>query len=461
MEELLNASKLLRASLDRYISACTAVTASYDPNNERDSSDPPLKCIKNELRTIADYEKDIQDAKAMLGRSRNSSTTLVPISVLPIDILEWVFELVYHSWLRTADFEIIDTDRDEYEEEYVDPDYIQYYMDIKRPPPMFPEALTHVCAHWRRVALGSHKLWRRIDLPIFSRSYNWLSRGETFASRVAPPKLDVHILMANDDMEESEWIYSRVDQFCASVSSRIQSLQLTNGVKERPGSLTSNLSPLLDASFAHLVPGTLSHLALLDHYPPWHMFIESAELVRGSRRSSDTISIGVPTQRMDEILRPITSLWLKNHFFPWESPAYYGLVDLRLLSSGRHALPSIKPSQLTNILSSCPKLRIFHWDIEVRGTDQQNAIGSVYLAELEDLNIRQMKHNHHEYFLPLVSPGPKPLSLSIRSTPHLAQGLFTTAVSNFFNRSNVTALYIQGDYDSLPLEKLVLGLPVD
>ncbi|KDN46504.1 hypothetical protein RSAG8_04157, partial [Rhizoctonia solani AG-8 WAC10335] len=399
MEELLEASKLLKACMDRYISACSAATAFYNPANTGDHTSPLLDAITNELQVVATYEKDVRNAQSILSRGRNTSSGLVPISSLPSEVLEWIFELAYHTWLRSVDienFEPIDG-----EDEDVPEDYTQYDMNVKLPSPMFPEGLTHVCARWRQVALHSRRLWSRIDLPIFSHSYTrLLLRGKTFASRATPSGLDAHILMANNEVKSSH-LSRRLDQFYVTVGSKIRALQLTNGVKARTQFFDSYLACLLGASFAHLTPGTLDHLSLIDHYPPWHMFFKKPAPDSG---------------QLDEVLGPIRSLWLKNCFFPWKSPAYCGLVDLRLLQSGKKRPTSIESTQLRDILSACPKLRAFQCSIEIEGanTAAQSVPDPVYLPELEDLHLRRLNHAQQQYILPLISPGPKPLSLSIQ-----------------------------------------------
>ncbi|KAG8683344.1 hypothetical protein FRC11_013679, partial [Ceratobasidium sp. 423] len=87
MEELLVASKLLRGCLDRYIKACSAVTTSKNPTDERDCNSSLLSGIRHELQNVASYEKDLKSAKSILARGRNFSPALVPISALPPDVL--------------------------------------------------------------------------------------------------------------------------------------------------------------------------------------------------------------------------------------------------------------------------------------------------------------------------------------------------------------------------------------
>ncbi|EUC59525.1 F-box-like domain protein, putative [Rhizoctonia solani AG-3 Rhs1AP] len=458
MEELVESSKLLKACLDRYIRACSAITLSYSPAN-KDRNSCLLDAITSELQVVAAYEKSIQTAQSTLSKGRNTCPALVPIESLPSEVLEWIFELAYYSWLRSVDienFEPVDG-----EDEDVPSDYIQYDMNVKLPHPMFPETLTRVCVRWRQVALNLHRLWSRIDLPIFSQSYKrLLLRGNAFASRAAM-ELDVHILMASGEME-SKSLYRRMDRFCATIGSKIRALQLTNGVKSHPQFPDSYLASLLAASFAHLTPGTLDHLALIDHYPPGANLIESAELAQSSDR--DIIRIKLPQRQIAEILGPIRSLWLKSHFFPWESPAYYGLVDLRLLTSGEARSVSIESAQLRNILSACPKLRTFQCGIEVKeaNTATQGSPGPVYLAELEELHLRQMEYYENQDVISLISPGPKPLSLSIQiARPSLSESLFHAHVLAFFARSNVTTLYIESHSSCprLPLGRLLTDSP--
>ncbi|EUC59523.1 hypothetical protein RSOL_316620 [Rhizoctonia solani AG-3 Rhs1AP] len=227
MEELLKTSKRLKSCLDEYLGACSVIATSHDLTGERGT--PLLNGIEQELQTVAAYETDILNANSILAQKRNSSPALVPINALSPEILEWIFQLAYRSWL--------------------------FNMDIRLPYPMFPETLTHVCSRWRQVALGSQSLWSRVNVPIFNRSYELLiSRGETFASRVAPPVLDVHILTANRDVF-TPYLHRKLDQFCASSGAKIRSLQLTNGIKSATYDLY--LESLIQASFPHIVPGTL------------------------------------------------------------------------------------------------------------------------------------------------------------------------------------------------------------
>ncbi|KEP47562.1 putative F-box-like domain protein [Rhizoctonia solani 123E] len=440
MEELLKTSKRLKSCLDEYLGACSVIATSHDLTGERGT--PLLNGIEQELQTVAAYETDILNANSILAQKRNSSPALVPINALSPEILEWIFQLAYRSWL--------------------------FNMDIRLPYPMFPETLTHVCSRWRQVALGSQSLWSRVNVPIFNRSYELLiSRGETFASRVAPSVLDVHILTANRDVF-TPYLHRKLDQFCASSGAKIRSLQLTNGIKSATYDLY--LESLIQASFPHIVPGTLRHLGLVDYYPLRRGFVGSTEAIRYTYPFVRLeISIKLSQRQLDEILRPIQSLWLRNVFFSWESPAYCGLVDLRLLISGssKYGDVSIESSQLREILSACPGLRTFYCHIEVKRS-VMDVEGPVYLADLEELNLRQITSEHHESILPLLLPGQKPLSLSIQAkweNPYTEvdqdENLFSTPVLDFFKRSNVTALFIRNRSFSrgLWLKSLLMDSP--
>ena len=85
---------------------------------------------------LADMEKH----NLAITRIKTQLNTLVPISMLPPEMLACVFQIA------------VDTHRD-------------HHHRISTTPPYAWIFLTHVCAHWRAVALATPTLWNEIVLP--------------------------------------------------------------------------------------------------------------------------------------------------------------------------------------------------------------------------------------------------------------------------------------------------------
>ncbi|KAG8735113.1 hypothetical protein FRC11_003436, partial [Ceratobasidium sp. 423] len=159
------------------------------------------------------------------------------------------------------------------------------------------------------------------------------------------------------------------------------------------------------------------------------------------------------TRAVDKRLLPVEVLWLRNVFFPWSCHVYVGLTDLRLVADrGAPTLisrdPHIHISQLAEILSSCPGLRIFHCNLEVDISGARPAIPAIPLKQLEVVNLHRMASAQSSQLLAHISPGRKSLELSL-FVPDKGEGFsghfLPELVLDFFGRSRVTRLFLHKD----------------
>ncbi|KAH7338257.1 hypothetical protein B0J17DRAFT_417349 [Rhizoctonia solani] len=111
-------------------------------------------------------------AKSTLSQFRNMDPTLSPINNLPCEILSRIFAHMCHlntCLMQTREAREDDTDDgSSQDEEHA----------------FWPEVISHVCSHWRRVALASQELWSHVDIaPSEGRRTSFMSRSQLFASR--------------------------------------------------------------------------------------------------------------------------------------------------------------------------------------------------------------------------------------------------------------------------------------
>ncbi|KAG8727843.1 hypothetical protein FRC11_012315, partial [Ceratobasidium sp. 423] len=431
--ELIIASELLKSSIYRYINACSATTEAYRTlNNLGRDSRAVLDCITRELQAAAGYETDVKRAKSTLSQCRNSARTIVSINTLPSEILARIFELIHSP--RTC------SPRNQ-----TNGLNIEESAELARP--MISVVLSHVCTRWREIALGSQILWSRIavvtsDLqdPLFEKL---LDRSKVLAVRAGSLGTSLRIYVTRDIIPDTLSNAARLGHLCSGSEQTLRGLHLYNWASK------DDFCDVLRECLPCLVPGTLKQLILVDH---------PAE--RASRAAN--IFDDPAAKSMDQYLRSLSVLHLINVGLPRSSLAYPGLSDLRLIVNRIYDNFSISIPQLTAILSSSPKLRIFHFGymLDSEGWTSNGPI-RVPLEELEELNIRGMVGSP-ESLLQLLLPGSKPMSLSISADcntnllNHTIQDPIPNSVLKFLERSNVVELHIDCGIatETIPLPSL-------
>ncbi|CAE6363359.1 unnamed protein product [Rhizoctonia solani] len=421
IDELNLASFLLDNALDRYLKACSSIR-DYYLKCESFSVIPNIlsQRVASEASIVSGLGLKLQAARATINWARNCSNHLVPVNTLPPEVLSRIFQYALgpnnignmhrHPRLnRTSDSRNT----------------------------ISSEVLSHVCSYWRKVALNSPHLWTRIDLsPCRAVSANLLPRSENFALRAGGMPLEIYVTDPIGDWPSS----ATLNHFIEAVAPRIRSLDLRIFQTIRTDTYRNTLS----ACLTHCAPGTFTTLITTrepDSLASTYVFFDIPDLDISEH------SVGfyqqMYTMANEAVLLSIKKMCL-HAFYPfWTSKAYHGLVELRV--TPRTSTVSISESHLRGILQASPSLRILEFALEIVLPLPEGSAAPVRLDHLEVLNIRLMKHTFIPTFLGTISPGPRPLQLSLSSAPneddHRLPLQTSAAIYTFFANTNVAVLH--------------------
>ncbi|KAG8796302.1 hypothetical protein FRC12_000717 [Ceratobasidium sp. 428] len=144
--------------------------------------------------------------------------------------------------------------------------------------------------------------------------------------------------------------------------------------------------------------------------------------------------------KKDYFYEPVSVLHLRGVAAPWRSSIYHKLTELRLEELGGVA-PS--PTQIEAVLAASPSLRSLALCTMGLVWEKFNGLVPcpIPLNDLEVLNLGTLQDGGLNYILRLIAPGPRPLSMSI--APETRGGRFHKIVEEFFERSNVTGLFVK------------------
>ncbi|KAG8707934.1 hypothetical protein FRC11_006963 [Ceratobasidium sp. 423] len=462
MDELLAASGLLRSALDRYIKACSTATKSYDPSSGKEAKQRTfMDRIMDELRVVATYEIDLRIARSTLTQCRNSAPVIAPVNTLPSELLAQIFTLLCVSTRNC----LTHNEGDMFNQGH--PEGIRSYS---------PHTLSHVCSRWRQIALGSCILWSHIDIIA---SDQWctklLPRAELLGNRAKIMPLSLHFSNPYQNSAiNSKEISQQVSTVCSSLGPKAQSFRL-DSLAPPEG---NEFSHLLNLFLRHARPHGLSELRLLDHGGSAEAGVLCPNNLSESHHHEletwerfETLCLTV--REVDELLRPVRVLWLRNVFFLWTCHAYTGLTDLRLIDDRGHRYDvfHIYMYQLEGILSSCPRLHTLYFNLWINLSGIRPTVQLVSLRELEVVNLQLMCEAQVSWLLSRISPGKKSLELSIPVSDNTLWppgNFLPQRVLDFFRRSCITRLFLHKARDygrharsliEVPLAKLLSELP--
>ncbi|KAG8681156.1 hypothetical protein FRC08_015812, partial [Ceratobasidium sp. 394] len=358
--------------------------------------------LEEEISSLSSLQHSIQSAKGTLVRARNNSVALVPINMLPLEVLSDIFTLgqqhcvhnmvtQYHA--QTAAFRLVDV-------------------------------LSRVCTNWRRVSLNIRELWSHIDLimntdhelfgALCGRAELWLKRA-----RGCPLHIHLHELRGDGDTDDgpSEHGYTTHEDI-----KRILNQNLRHVVSVQLWSDTGY--PFED------FPWELFDTRIYESQAPLHNF----SIFNWSDRTG---LIKIPDRRFACFSRPVSMLHLYGVAVPWGSRVCHGLTELCL----EYLQPNVAPTlaQIANILTASPRLRLLTLvDVDINLNLPYHG-DPIPLYDLEALNFRWLGSGSLRYVLPLLAPGPRPLSMSVCCRD---KDSFDKGVEAFFERSNVTTLFV-------------------
>ncbi|KAJ1304165.1 hypothetical protein OPQ81_008565 [Rhizoctonia solani] len=377
----------------------------------KDVSPYPKNRALGELFPLERFEGENQRPSDFIDSSHGfTSKSEVSINSLPAEALMLIFEQVRSLQPCVTSDERTPT--------------LCSWRDISKSP----ITLSHVCTDWRRLALGLPNLWTHIDLgPLHFRCPTQRARLDAFMTRSGQALIDIHmiepprnVIFVFDSEDADELL-----KFFALVAPRTWSINL---VATRSLFWSKFFRSALGFCIENCQPGILTQMTI--------------QVAEGRRPdftdSSPQALFGQTRERVEALCLPITDLRLSSFHFPWGSGAYHELAVLHLSGSG--VIPEL---QLVAILKSSPRLQVFKFRIKIENPHVgSDPIEPVRLEDLEVLVISSDEEWYLGCILRWITPGTKPLSLSIVN-PFLRGSNFPSksVVASFFARSNVTHLH--------------------
>ncbi|KAG8733476.1 hypothetical protein FRC11_005940, partial [Ceratobasidium sp. 423] len=385
MNRLHKASPTLKDSPDNCVTVYTELAYRYQICN---TGDYTLQKFRDDITgQLQPGEAKLKEIQVTIDNARNSTLPVSRADSLPDDILMQIFRFVldtcpapsesHHDWVRD---------------------------NVEATPLIEPSSdyltITQSCSVWRRVALGSKSLWTDIEISPFSPFLTqFLSRAEAYAkwSGDVPIYLRIH-----EDCEPSSAL---------KIPSRLMNV------------ITLHHLNILDLCLTHCKPGVLTHLEIktsrlrpgpkgLPFDRPKHGFFHGADPVWDDIGNQTDTLLTMPDNRLEDVLRPVTSLRLNRLYPVWPSFAYRGLIELALLSRNNGEGPDpIPEASLALMFQSNPRLRILHFGIKI--SSESTSLPTI-LDDLEILHLEAPCIETQQSILRLISPGKKLFRVKIK-----------------------------------------------
>ncbi|CEL56266.1 hypothetical protein RSOLAG1IB_07682 [Rhizoctonia solani AG-1 IB] len=418
-EELRVASDLLQIALDRYLNACLAMKHTITNGSSLSVRHRNItgSALDSEKVRIDVHETILRKSKLAIFYAANKSPNLVPISILPDEILVLVFQYLVDAIHIPANADSTET-------------------------PAYPLLLSQTCTHWRQLIHRTSSLWSnfRINRGIGRNGFLSYLKFHTIQTKEAP--MDISI---SEDLSSPELRVPNILSLVEPFTGRIESLRFRvvsfSGSENQRDRVARLLAGCLQAA-----NGKLKRLTATTFYlyrgpnGNQHWIVESAT------NPPNGSSLGLPLSQeyFEDALLTVSSLWFDGLYFNWTSKLYHGLTSLRL---DKNPTCSITEPLLVNILVASPRLQ---WlDVRINITDITTSPTPVYMPNLEVLI-----STDNMSLLQLIQPGSKELTLSIISRARASVVQFEQeSVGNmgydprftsFLSRANVVSFYGEG-----------------
>ncbi|CAE6460632.1 unnamed protein product [Rhizoctonia solani] len=426
IEELSAAGSLLKSALERYYDACSKVELYCRTN---DLTTATSDRISSELLLLETFAKILNKAKLSINYSRNSSRYIVPINILPPEILIHIISLAVALGHKACKKHKIPY--------CYNPVHLQHI------------SMASVCTRWRNLVLQCPAFWSRIDLVhVHDSRRELIPRAKFWAERIGSFPLDVRVAVDSHGLLND----GVLQDFPSSISGR-HNLGSISFILQGVGRV--NEGNLFTKYLSGWAPGTLQKLVIeRTRSSPHYLLVKSIHNTQ-QQDSSSCLLIDLSHEYLEALWKPIVTLRLHGLYIDWGSQAYHGLVELCLLSDRNGSeMITISESQLQKVLMSSPGLRIFRFGIEItadvgRMLQAGDSVSPVQLNDLQilDLDFGALARSPLQHLLRWVGPGSKPLMLLLPRSYVVRPetDLFSrnkSEIHDFLIRAKVTKLYL-------------------
>ncbi|KAG8727017.1 hypothetical protein FRC12_022868 [Ceratobasidium sp. 428] len=369
----------LTAATQNYIIASAELRKFCTPGSHPLQPRPEVEfarlAIDVELAGLALEEDGLHRARMSLAATRNSSAVLSPAQVLPWELLERIFLTLHHI---TDDGQNCVT-------------------------PPSAHSLCGVSSYWRRVAIETPALWTCITVITHSSTQDYpilmLNRSK---------RLPVDIYIYHWDPRESRTglaSQAQISTFLIWARCRIRTLEIK--------SLANPAEVIERVLHIYLNLGVADVANRLQLYDSGNFH----------NQLSPERAVKLPSTRYAlDLLRSLTVLDLNFVVFPWSSPVYHGLVDLRLYFTQENNV-QVTVFQMMAILTASPKLRSLKLHGIIVTSSDEWAGPIVRLLDMEMLCLASMSNESLARLLPRISLAgglaELDISLEIRNPPEI------------------------------------------
>ncbi|KAG8759912.1 hypothetical protein FRC12_009668 [Ceratobasidium sp. 428] len=193
-----------------FFDACVTLLQAIDKSpagSARDKSvDLAAMEVYNRTQTIPTVNKQVGESQLIMRRITNTSTTRMPINVLPPEVMSRIFEIVVSSSACTDDKIYLMT--------------TSLFGHSYRFHPL--ASIPSVCTRWRQLAIGTPSLWSHVDIQHYLKAKsdkNVLPRTRFWLERARGAPLSLHIGTLYQDSGNGQELLSLLNPHIANISS--------------------------------------------------------------------------------------------------------------------------------------------------------------------------------------------------------------------------------------------------
>ncbi|QRV88559.1 F-box-like protein [Ceratobasidium sp. AG-Ba] len=310
--------KLLR-SIEHYRATCNTLNAACRAALGRPEDlgdlENALATIGSELGPLETYEDMLRKERMRLATTRNTSSALVRINLLPPEVLARVFKLSNTCYIEDKTVRLCE--------------------------------LASVCTRWRWITLSMPELWTHIDIGLgipdrLTQLFLQNSRNSAICIHVHEEHNNSYARRINpyEGADQYDSAVRQVVQTLMPHIRRVHTLDITDAAQEFAMAVAQ-----VWLDFGN--PGLSDTLSI--------RLLEEKVSVAIDDSEGDGIGFEHPDNAL-QVLRCIKVLHVQCVRFSWDSPAYHQLTDLRIYNDIDTV--TLSASELFGILSASPSLEV-------------------------------------------------------------------------------------------------------